>query len=163
MFLGRCLSAETADQVIGLVVVEYTFEVLEGMKGTEAGERITFRQVTGSRGAQRGIAGLPSYKVGEDMVLFLHPDSRLGLTSPVGMTQGVFRVRRSEDGQLRVANSLSNRNLGLELSDRVVSEMDLSPAEIGSLSRSAPIPVATLRSAVEKIERHLRLKGGQTR
>ena len=38
------------------------------------------------------VAGLPTYHVGEEVVLFLRNDSRRGFTSPVGFSQGTYRV-----------------------------------------------------------------------
>src|SRR5262249_28914637 len=42
------------------------------------------------------VAGLPHYTAGEEIVLFLRADSALGFTSPVGFTQGAYRVRHHE-------------------------------------------------------------------
>jgi hypothetical protein len=44
--------------------------------------------------------------------LFVHPESILGFTSPVGLGQGCFRVR-SDEGAPMVENDVGNRNLGV--------------------------------------------------
>ncbi len=67
--------------------VEVTVVAREVLKGTVAGPRITFRQID--------LEGRkPRFVVGEDLLLFLYPPSGLGLTSPVGMTQGRFVITR---------------------------------------------------------------------
>lgn len=41
-------------------------------------------------------SGAPSYLVGDELVLFLTKESRLGLCAPVGLDQGALRVQRAE-------------------------------------------------------------------
>ncbi len=81
VFRGRCLATRVVPGVVGMEAMEYTFEVSEGVKGTETGQRIVFRQVLAPRRGMRGIAGMPSYHEGQDLLMFLHGDSQLGLTS----------------------------------------------------------------------------------
>ena len=97
VFWGKCLKMKTAqDGATGLLVTAYTFEVREGIKGVSAGETVVFRQISqGQKGF--GIPGLPQYHEGQEALLFLHADSRIGLTSPVGLSQGVFRVEKIQD------------------------------------------------------------------
>jgi hypothetical protein len=45
-------------------------------------------------GAVARAPGLPRWAVGDQLVLFLHPESRRGFTSPVGLGQGAYRVDR---------------------------------------------------------------------
>lgn len=97
VFRGICERADAGTvEVAGarLPVTIYTFRVSERFKG-HAGQTLTFRQI-GSLGggtADLGrIAGLPSYVPGRDYILFLLPESRVGLTSPAGAAQGAFEV-----------------------------------------------------------------------
>jgi hypothetical protein len=74
-----------------------------GPSGSQGITRIRFRVQNGVRGARPGQivqicewAGLWSagerYRPGEIVMLFLYPNSKLGLTSPVGGTAGRFHV-----------------------------------------------------------------------
>jgi hypothetical protein len=70
--------------------------------------------------AQRpGLAALdvPRFAPGERVVLFLYPDSSLGLTSPVALGQGKFSVLRDKEGDELAVNALGNRDLLRGLSD----------------------------------------------
>lgn len=73
-----------------------TVEVARTLKGRRARHR-TFKQF----GAAGRVPGMPQYRVGDQVVLFLHPESRRGFTSPVGMGQGVYRIY--DDGARAVA------------------------------------------------------------
>jgi hypothetical protein len=48
VFHGRCLSARETTHSNGLPIVEYTFLVRDGLKGTVEGETVVFRQVQGA-------------------------------------------------------------------------------------------------------------------
>jgi hypothetical protein len=74
-----------------------------GPSGSQGITRIRFRVQNGVRGARPGQivqirewAGLWSagecYRPGESVMLFLYPNSKLGLTSPVGGAAGRFHV-----------------------------------------------------------------------
>jgi hypothetical protein len=79
-----------------------TLEVARAVKGS-AGPSLTFKQFGADRlpdGALGVVAGVPRYRAGEEIVLFLRGDSARGFTSPVGLGQGVYRV--SADGGQRV-------------------------------------------------------------
>ena len=54
--------------------------------------------------------GIPEYKVGDELVLFLTKESDLGLCAPVGLLQGVFRVARA-GRKAEVRNELRNERL----------------------------------------------------
>jgi hypothetical protein len=77
-------------------------QVSDTLKGPSK-DRLTFMQFTGtsapSNGSRRpammpSFAGLPAYRVGEEVVLFLYPTSNVGFTSPVGGLQGKFLIQR---------------------------------------------------------------------
>lgn len=58
----------------------------------------------------------PSYSPGEEVVLFLAPTSRIGLTAPIGMWQGKFRVLQTGHGRrpaYLVVNARNNENLSI--------------------------------------------------
>lgn len=85
-----------------VVVTNVTVRVRETWKGAP-GQTLSFMQFgdasatgrpTGARTRMPRIPGLPSYRVGEEILLFLYPPSAAGLTSPVGGLGGKNTVRR---------------------------------------------------------------------
>ncbi len=88
----------------GIPATWVTLDVARTVKGTHHGS-LTVKQLgAGQAIAQGGIGrmpGLPTYRVGDEVVLFLRPESAHGFTSPVGFADGVYRVRR--EGARRVA------------------------------------------------------------
>jgi len=122
IFVGRVERVDTGRDAGGLPAVWTTFTVAQTLKGG-AGDRVTLKQLgvtLGEPGKPGGpdtpIAprtGLPSYTPGESVVLFVHPASTLGFTSPVGLGQGCFRIRE-RDGATVVENDVGNRNLTVD-------------------------------------------------
>lgn len=113
IFVGRVERVTTGRDAHGLPATWTTFHVAERLKGP-AGASVTVKQL----GATVGAGGarvlphpsLPRYEVGESVVLFVHPESALGFTSPVGLGQGCFHVRGTPDAPV-VENEVGNRNL----------------------------------------------------
>lgn len=66
--------------------VAITFHIDRGFRGVRTGQLLTIREWAGLWVAQ------PRYRVGEKLLLFLYPPSRLGLTSPVSEVGGRYRV-----------------------------------------------------------------------
>ena len=93
IFVGTCVEARNeADPERGIVATRYTFSVSRAIKGV-VGATVTFRQYGGKSGKRRTVVeGLPVYRPGEEVVLFLKPDGGWGLTSPVGVFQGRYGV-----------------------------------------------------------------------
>ncbi len=97
VFRGRCVAARpgTVDfKGRPLAATTYAFEVSEYLKGS--GPRyLTFRQ-TGTPERDVGdlgrIAGLTVFAPGVEYVVFLRPESKIGLTSAAGRGRGVFLV-----------------------------------------------------------------------
>jgi hypothetical protein len=143
-------------------VVEYTFLVREGIKGVRTGQKVVFRQVRSGGLGRSGVPGVPEYRAGQDLVLFLHGESRLGLTSPVGLLQGAFAVKRTQRGELGLVNGAFNRNLTDRLSQNDLRRIGLSVEEANSLREDDPVPIRHFRSVVDKISR-ARLEEERTR
>jgi hypothetical protein len=83
----------------------------ETLKGAAAAT-LRFRQVgrpEGGRGDLGELVGLPVYRPGSEYVLFLLPESRAHLTSPVSAAGGAFLVR----GDDLVASGTSHGVVGL--------------------------------------------------
>lgn len=152
VFYGRCVSTrESVEPETGMAIVEYEFEVLEGLKGVRTGETIRIRQLDSEKAGLR-LPGIPSYQTGQELLLFLHGDSRLGLTSPVGMAQGLFEKRVMASGEPGFVNSYQNSNLAHQLrSERAVSR-SLSPAELSAVESGNPVPLSVLQRMIQKIE-----------
>lgn len=107
IFHGICVGSREAEFTAGpFPAITYTFEVIEGVKGATAGEITVFRQL-----GHGTIAGLPQYEVGREYVVFLNPDSDVGLTSPVGLKQGSFEVIVESGLETIVRNGVDNLNL----------------------------------------------------
>lgn len=81
------------------------FHVLKGLKGVGDGQEIRIHQFgvpeepTVVLEGEKAIVPMKtmtssggSYRKGEEYLLFLYPDSVLGLTSPVGGGQGKFQI-----------------------------------------------------------------------
>jgi hypothetical protein len=82
--------AEKHPQYESLDTLVITLAVAETFKG-RAEKTLTFRQFIWDVRDAYDFAG---YRVGQELVLFLAATSRAGLTAPMGLEQGRFRVRR---------------------------------------------------------------------
>jgi len=114
IFSGRCVDVQVhEDANLGQTVTDVTVAVTRAVKGDVHG-RIVFR-LLGDQAASaekgRGVDGVPAFRRGEEIVLFLHGDSASGLTSPVGFGQGKFGVIRDKAGRELAVNGFGNQNL----------------------------------------------------
>ena len=127
IFLGKCVSSEEiVDPVLQLPITEHRFIVQEAIKGVGVGEEIIVRQLS-------GIAGTTRHRKGDRVVIFLHGDSRVGLTSPVGMGQGVFQLQKEGQGQWTVTNALRNQNLVHNLTGQSTAALGLDAGDVENL------------------------------
>lgn len=88
IFSGTVKSIERKAATGGSVVetIQVTFHVEDAIRGTTAGQDLTISQWIGLwTSGQR-------YRIGERVVLFLYPPSKLGLTSSVAGPLGRFHV-----------------------------------------------------------------------
>ena len=109
IFAGRCIKKEEIenDPESSLTVIKYTFKITDGIKGTINKKEITFRQ-------WKPTVRTGGYKVGKKYIIFLYPDSNIGLTSPVGFLQGIFEVQIKDLKEV-VRNRMGNIGLGTNL------------------------------------------------
>ncbi len=119
IFSGRCVRVHVAeDPGTRQKATFVTFAVGRTVKGDGRPE-VTIK-VLGEQGSsgsrENGIEGAPRYREGEEVVLFLYPDSRSGFTSPVGLGQGKFSVVRDKNGGRLALNAYGNRGLMERLS-----------------------------------------------
>jgi hypothetical protein len=100
---ARIVHAEVVDvrsgrDARGTPATWVTLSVARTLKGGKA-KRVVFKQYGVAApladGTVSRVAGLPRWQPGDEAVVFLRAESRRGFTSPVGLGQGVYRVRRS--------------------------------------------------------------------
>jgi hypothetical protein len=124
IFAGRCIAVRTeSDRALGRDVSVATFAVHRAVKGV-SGRIVTVRMAT-SDDSGTGVADPPIFRKADEVVLFLYGESALGLSAPVGLGQGRFKVAPDKRGRPVAINDLGNRNLLREL----------SPAARGRLAR----------------------------
>ena len=136
-----------------IAVTFIKIEVTEMIKGSATRE-VGFMQY--GNNVTQYIAHMPKYSVGEEVVLFLYPESKLGLTSPVGQGQGKFMVRNDvRSGQRILTNDRSNHALFARLDTaKLGSKLALSKAEREAVAQpdaGRGLEVSAFRSLVRKI------------
>jgi hypothetical protein len=108
IFHGKCVARKEVADGAAFPHTEYTFEIIEGVKGCVDGEGKPFKTLTFRCAGTRALRarddgnteaplrlGLPEYNVGDELVLFLSAESSLGLCAPIGLHQGAFLVSKS--------------------------------------------------------------------
>jgi hypothetical protein len=166
--VGLCLAREEG-QLPGepggrsLTFTQYTFQVTDTLKGN-VGQTLTIRQVrlgarsaplTGGQPLRSGRPVLPDYQPGQEVLLFLGPDSSLGLTSPVALDDAVFDAE-TRDGQTNFRRRSGNRGLFKDMSaDQLTASHGLTQDEAALLPvrDHDPIASAPFRSLVRKLSR----------
>lgn len=152
IFVGRLIRTREGfiDARGGTIPITiYTFAVDEPIKGVGK-KNLTIRQV-GHRSDPSSVFGhsAPHYREGEVLMIFLAGDSEIGLTSPIGLGQGVFHVKTDRGAKVSVANERRNAGL-LDGSPRV--ERALRGRSEEARSRLKPsdgeIPYASFRDLV---------------
>ena len=82
------------DAATGFIVTYSTVAVDENVRGANT-SRFTFKQYGGTdKGLNVFVADMSYFTVGEEVVAFLYPLSKLGLTSPIGVAEGKWTVQR---------------------------------------------------------------------
>lgn len=121
IFAGKCTKIEEIenDKESDLSVVRYTFSISEGIKGIENNKEIVFKQWQPT--VKNG-----GYELNKKYVLFLHPDSDIGLTSPVGFAQGQFHIKKKGLilGKDVVINGLNNHGLAKNLKSQIAISIE---------------------------------------
>ena len=97
---GRVASARVLETEDGRIETEYVLEVERTFHGEPRAERV-LRFPGGVLEDGRGLLlpGLPSLALGEEILIFLSAPSSSGLSMPVGLAQGKFRVLTDADGK----------------------------------------------------------------
>lgn len=118
VFVGTCTGIKDIkkDKLAKVHVVKYTFKISEAIKGVTGKTEISFKQ-------WKATTREAGYTIGEKYVLFLYPNSRLGLTSPVGFLQGQFNINTDSISHREfVINKLANKGLYKNLKGQSADE-----------------------------------------
>jgi hypothetical protein len=114
IFSGTVIRVETGEKDPGmnLFTTYYTFAVENALYGVET-DTMTIKQYGGEAGGRSYYPpGVPRFEVGETVVAFFYPPSKIGMTSAVSKGQGKFVVGPADSTGLRlVENETHNRNL----------------------------------------------------
>jgi hypothetical protein len=94
-------------QLHNLQTVVVTLRVNETLKGVPQ-ETLTFRQFIWD---PRDIADGAAYRRGDELLLLLNKENAYQLTSPAGLNQGRFEIRRDEAGKGYAVNGNGNQGL----------------------------------------------------
>lgn len=152
------VSVERHPDYRNLMTLLITVSVEDVLKGAQA-KTVTFRQFIWD---PRDVANAGGYRAGEGVLLFLNRPTSLGLTSPVGLGQGRFRIVRDRTAELTVVNDDGNSSLFREAEESGT----FKSAKLSSRSQtlvqshtSGPIPLTNLKELVRGVLQD----AGQTR
>jgi len=131
-----------------LQTVVVTLAVSETLKG-QSGPTLQFRQLNLDA---RDIANTGYHKA-DELLLFLNPVSSYGLTSPVGLEQGRFRILRDSKGNKLALNGYKNIGLFTDVANRVRSSgAVLSPRAQAMLAKtSGVVSIEALEDVVRSL------------
>ena len=133
-----------------LPTVVVTMKVDEVMKG-QAQKTFTFRQFLWDIRDRLNAGG---YRKGEELVLMLTTPSEYGLSAPVGMEQGRFRISQLS-GRLVAENGRGNIGLlaGVQR-DAAMRGVSLSERSVRALTLQAgPLPLNDMKQLVADLAR----------
>ena len=84
-----------------------TISVTESVKGAKGEKSITIRQLGGTVGNLISVVpGRPTFKTGEEVVLFLSPKDQAGYPWVMGLQQGKYSIVTDDAGLKHVRNDL---------------------------------------------------------
>ena len=148
----RSAKVEPHPQFPNLMTVVICFDVQDTLKGKPQ-KSIQFRQYVWDIRDQGDKA---RYGKGEELLLMLGPVSKYGLTSPVGLEQGRFRILRDSSGQAYAINGRGNAGLFQQTEARARSQgIKLSARQSAFIRQQQPGPVALsdLKDAIRTFAR----------
>ncbi|HYQ88132.1 MAG TPA: hypothetical protein VEU09_00725 [Candidatus Binatia bacterium] len=89
-----------------------TLSVLQGVKGNKGATTITLRQLGGTVGNIASVVpGMPSFRKGEEVVVFLTQKDAAGYPWVMGLEQGKYSVSTAKNGVKMVRNDLAGTDL----------------------------------------------------
>jgi hypothetical protein len=131
IFSGTCITVERRyDDETDRDAIFCTFSISKMIRG-EASSEFTFKMST----VAVDLGQAPTFKPGEEVVLFLYGKSTLGFTSPVGLGLGKFSVLYSSADDKAVVNAHNNTNLfkGIDRTKYLATFSPSHAAEIKSV------------------------------
>ena len=151
---GQVISArvEPHPQFKNLTTAVITMRVEETLKGVPA-KTLQFRQYIWDL---RDRLDKARYAKGEELLLMLGPVSKYGLTSPVGLEQGRFRIVRDAQGNALAVNGRGNAGLFVNSAARAQAQgLKLSPSAATVLQsrKAGPVRLDALEDAVRAFAR----------
>lgn len=144
---GRCTGIQEGfhPEYTNVKVTFVELDVIDAIKGS-VGVRLKFMQF----GHDNEISHAPRYKIGEEILLFLYPESQYGFTSPVGGYQGKLSIKTDPvSGKPAFVKVLNKGKLlkDVEIKEAEAIKDDISPA--GNIS--GLIRYETFRQIIEAI------------
>jgi hypothetical protein len=145
---GEVISAaiEPHPQFQNIQTVVVTISVSRVLKG-EAPATYTFRQFVWDI---RDVANGAGYRKAGELLLFLNPNSSFGLTSPVGLEQGRFRVRHDPKGHKFAVNGRANLGLFNQVPSKAASRGVTFSRQAQAMMAKPPgqVPLDSLEDAI---------------
>lgn len=136
---------EKHPELDNLHTIVVTLRVSETLKGT-ARDTYTFRQYIWDLRDRADAAG---YRKGQELLLLMNGSSRYGLTSPVGLEQGRFRIQRDRAGREVALNGTGNVRLFERLQDaRKPAALTAQQASLVAKHRSGPVALDELAAMI---------------
>ncbi len=138
---------ERHPQLHNLNTIVVSLEVKDTYKGTSQ-KKLTFRQYVWDPDPQRELA---EYGKHQELVLFLRPVSEYGLTSPVGLEQGRFRVYADQKKQMVAANGRGNVGLFHAVVPRARAHgvtLSARTLKIAQQAQASPVLLSDLEDAI---------------
>jgi hypothetical protein len=142
--------AELMPGLSNLWTVVVTLDVQEVLKG-RADSSFTFRQFIWDPRDRLDVAG---YHKGDRVMLLLNPPTRYGLTSPVGLEQGRFRVFKNKTGQEFAVNGFGNAGLFNHVASQLSRQgvvLSQHAAALVAKPSSGPIRLDDLRDLIQSM------------
>ncbi len=151
---GSVVSArvEPHPQLTNLSTIVITMQVQDTLKG-KAATTLTFRQFIWDLRDKQDAA---HYLKGQELLLFLNPVSEYGLTSPVGLEQGRFRITRDRTGKAYATNGRDNAGLFSGTEQRARAQhMKLSTkaTTVVQQTNPGPIPLDDMKQTIRELAR----------
>ena len=151
---GPVVSAhvETHPQFENLYTVVVSLRVEKTIKG-EAGEIFTFRQFIWDARDRYNAAG---YRKSQYVLLLITRPSEYGLSSPVGLEQGRFRLLRVGEDKLLAVNGAGNQGLFRGMKHELMKRGIALPPRVEQIvteERGGPIPLNDLEEIIAALAR----------
>lgn len=138
---------EAHPQFENLYTVVVSLRVEKTMKG-ETGGLFTFRQFIWDARDRYNAAG---YQKGQYVLLLVTRPSEYGLSSPVGLEQGRFRILRAGEDKLLAVNGAGNQGLWRGLKSALIKRGLAVPPRLEQImtdERGGPIPLDDLEEII---------------